>query len=97
MTTTTTKPLPMRSELAIEDKHTTDAMRIALRQGWRLPDGSIKSLTAALKAIPEPMKPRALDSDLRRLQRNEQVNRWRARTKYQAAIDLARARRARRG
>lgn len=94
--TTMTKPT-VRDELAIEDEHTTEAMRIALKQGWKLPTGSITALRAEQAALKPPMPPRAKDPDIRRLQRNQQINHWRAWTKYTAAIDLARARRARRG
>lgn len=86
----------------IEDEFTTEAMRIARRQGWTLPEGTISELKAQLAAIAPHREPQAFFRQLgvkrnrptgdqmteaRRLSRNEQVNTWRRKTRIQAAID----------
>lgn len=82
----------------------TEAMKIAVKQKWKLPTGTLASLTDALAKVqmdPVPsvlelMDGKGLDAEAaakehKRLLRNAKTNEWRARTKLQAAIDTLKA------
>jgi hypothetical protein len=89
--------------LGLTDADYTDAMRIAVKQGWsNLPvDAKVADLRDALAAVTTPV---ITDTDARaglpadatdeqvavevaRLRRNAGVNAWRQRTRIQAALD----------
>lgn len=79
----------------------TDAQKVAIKQGWKLPDGKIGDLREQLAAVKVAETPTAADlvaadptmpledaeAEAKRLARNAKVNEWRARKTLQAAID----------